>query len=82
MKEMEEWIVAIGKHEGLIPGAEWVSVQHQLERNNQKLPQTRSNVALLSGILVCGNCNHYMRPKLSGRYNDRGENRSIPISVP
>lgn len=74
MKEMEEWIVAIGKHEGLIPGAEWVSVQHQLERNKSKnYRRPRSNVALLSGILVCGNCNHYMRPKLSGRYNARGE---------
>ena len=74
MKEMEEWIVAIGKHEGLIPGAEWVSVQRQLERNKSKnYRRPRSNVALLSGILVCGNCNHYMRPKLSGRYNDRGE---------
>ncbi|NNJ32899.1 recombinase family protein [Lacrimispora defluvii] len=74
MKGMEEWIVAIGKHEGLIPGAEWVSVQRQLERNKSKnYRRPRSNVALLSGILVCGNCNHYMRPKLSGRYNDRGE---------
>ncbi|WP_277409769.1 recombinase family protein [Lacrimispora xylanisolvens] len=74
MKEMEEWIVAIGKHEGLISGAEWVSVQRQLERNKSKnYRRPRSNVALLSGILVCGNCNHYMRPKLSGRYNDRGE---------
>lgn len=74
MKEMEEWIVAIGKHEGLIPGAEWVSVQRQLERNKSKnYRRPRSNVALLSGILICGKCNHYMRPKLSGRYNDRGE---------
>jgi site-specific DNA recombinase len=74
MKGMEEWIVAIGKHEGLIPGAEWVRVQRQLERNKSKnYRRPRSNVALLSGILVCGGCNHYMRPKLSGRYNDRGE---------
>ncbi len=74
IKDMEEWIVSIGKHEGLIPGAVWVSVQRQLERNKSKnYRKPRSNVALLSGILICGACHDYMRPKLSGRHNDRGE---------
>jgi site-specific DNA recombinase len=74
MKGMEEWIVAVGKHEGMIPGAMWVNVQKVLDRNKSKnYRKPRSNVALMSGLLFCGACGDYMRPKLSRRLNSGGE---------
>lgn len=68
IKPMNEWIVSVGRHKGVIPGAVWVQVQNRLELNKSKsYRKPRSNVALLSGILYCGKCGNYMRPKMSGR---------------
>lgn len=73
-KPMNEWIVSVGKHKGVIPGAMWVQVQKLLELNQSKsYRKPRSHVALLSGILYCGKCGDYMRPKLSDRLTATGE---------
>ena len=73
-KPMNEWIVSVGKHLGAIPGATWVQVQKLLALNKSKnYRKPRSHVALLSGILYCGHCGDYMRPKLSDRKTANGD---------
>lgn len=75
----EEWIVAVGKHRGEIPGAEFVRVQKLLDANKRKgeaCRNVRNEVALLSGVLFCA-CGHAMRPKYysAGQLTDGGERK-------
>lgn len=74
MRPMQEWIVSVGKHQGMISGAQWIKTQSLLGQNSTKAyRKPRSNVALLSGVLLCGKCGDYMRPKLTTRLDAHAE---------
>lgn len=76
MRDVEEWIITVGKHKGIISGEEWVKAQNLLKQNNSKAyRKPRSNTALLSGLLVCGHCGSFMRPKMYNKDYEDGERR-------
>ena len=72
-RPVDQWIITVGEHVGLISGRNWVRVQNSLERNklkNHRKP--RMNEALLTGILYCS-CHSKMYPKLTDRKTHDGK---------
>ena len=70
---VNEWIISVGKHPGIIPGKVWVAVQDNLERNKSKAyRRPRKNEALLTGLVFCA-CGNRMYPRLSKRTTADGE---------
>lgn len=64
-KDINDWIIAVGKHEGIISGKDWIEVQNILEQNSDmKYRKPTTSNALLSGILRCSHCGSFMRAKL------------------
>ena len=59
---VDEWIIATGKHPGIISGAEWVNCQNILEEIKSKSSPRKAtgNKFLLSGLLKCARCGSSM----------------------
>lgn len=59
---IEEWIIATGKHPGIIPGTEWVECQNILSEISSKASPRKAtgNKFLLSGMLKCARCGSSM----------------------
>lgn len=60
-----EWIIAIGKHKGIINGKNFALVQTQIMKNKMNAAPRNgtSKIALLSGNILCNNCGSKMRIK-------------------
>ncbi|WP_372995323.1 recombinase family protein [Lutispora sp.] len=72
-RDVNQWIIAVGKHKGIIPGRDWIEVQKLLEKNkSHAYKRENSSHALLSGILKCKECGSFMRPKSMKRYTADG----------
>lgn len=69
----DQWIIAIGKHPGLVPSSQWIKAQESLDRNKSKsYRKPRDNEALLTGLIFCS-CGERMYPKLSQRKTADGQ---------
>ena len=70
----DKWIIAAGKHEGIISGKEWTAVQNSIDSSNPtgKAPAKMHNdYSLLSGMIICEKCGERMFAKIhSGARSD------------
>ena len=56
-RDESEWILAIGEHEGIIPGETFARVQYKLSKNKNKAPRSgQSERSPLAGLVRCGRC--------------------------
>lgn len=61
-RALNEWIVALGQHRGIIQASMWLQVQEMIKNNSVKSPRTEtSKMALLSTFLRCKNCGSTFR---------------------
>lgn len=75
-RSADQWIIAIGKHSGLIPGRKWSSVQKIIVDNiptGKKPAKMHNGYSLLSGLIVCTKCGRRMfaKPRSAGGSDER-----------
>ncbi|BCJ95760.1 resolvase [Anaerocolumna cellulosilytica] len=69
----KEWIVAIGKHRGIITGKDFAFTQNLLKQNRTKGSPRKdtSQIALFSGLITCSCCGSRLRIKNIRRTKDK-----------
>lgn len=74
LRDKSEWIVAVGKHKGIIESCKWIEVQNIINKNKDKAPRAgSSNRALLSGLLKCSKCGSPLIVRYGQRQKESGE---------
>ncbi len=76
-KPISEWIVAVGVHNGIVSGFDWIRVQKLLRQNVDKYDRPKqASKSVLSGLIKCPVCGERMNVKtLSNRYTKSGDLR-------
>lgn len=73
IKNISEWIIAVGKHDGIIESEQFIEIWRLLENNKDKRLRTPpQNTSILSGLIKCKYCGSYMRPRLRNSYTTNG----------
>lgn len=71
LRPTSEWIVAVGKHKGIISSSDFLSVQETIKDNKSKAPRiTKNNISILSPLLRCENCKSNLRTIYGSRRKD------------
>lgn len=76
VNDTDQWVLAVGEHPGLIPGARWVRLQQRINSNRERYDNFSSatnDYALLSGLVFCHQCGGRMYTK---RQNKAGRTAS------
>ncbi|MBR0162311.1 MAG: recombinase family protein, partial [Oscillospiraceae bacterium] len=61
-KDMSDWIIAVGRHEGFISSADWIAAQTlRYEIGDRYNRPHRSTNALLSGLIYCPLCHQRLK---------------------
>ena len=64
---IDKWIIAKGKHRGIVPGKQWVAIQNILEENKpdgKRPAKMHNDYSLLSGLIFCEKCGSRMFAKM------------------
>jgi len=64
-KDINEWILSVAKHDGIINDIEWLNVQRLLDKNKSLAPRlvTGSDCGLFNSVLRCSKCGGRMVSK-------------------
>ena len=77
-REVDDWIVSVGKHKGLVQGKDWIAAQRSMRDNRDKFNRPNDKThSLLSGLIVCPFCGkNLFTQRETGRFTD-GEPRYL-----
>ncbi len=67
---VDKWIIALGKHKGVVSGKDWVEIQNIFSKR-KSLPHTYCNNALLSCLIRCEKCGEHMFIRSNSRCNKK-----------